>query len=376
MAIFISPNQTYNQNSWFGPTFGCSLDDEDLVSILGSTNYLPPFSRRSFCRRSPSSFVFPFSNNSSKVNVKRCGKQQCTTLDKEKCDKTVKKEAESFHHTFDVKDFHPSELKVRVINGSVEIFGKSTKEGEGFYNGRQFWRQINLPDNISPNDIQSSLNDDGILTITTKTVEEKDGITDKKERCSNEKSVEGSEDGCYSNEMPTSRCCSKEKCNEENCSKVETKDESDEKVIDKIVSKEEEKVDKKPSFYKTIDLKHFNIDDLSVKVKGNSIEVTGSAIIEEDGIKCSKKIWRRFAKPVDLKEEDIVSLLDDNEMLIITTKDTETRKGENNDKVDSLKRNEKLIEKEEKSLGNKGKNEELEENESESKKNEDFEIVE
>ncbi|XP_072013038.1 alpha-crystallin B chain-like [Amphiura filiformis] len=78
----------------------------------------------------------------------------------------IKSDEKCFAVSLDVQQFAPDELDVRVIDGEVLVHAKhEQKEDEHGYVSREFTRKYNLPEDVDPEDVKSSLSADGTLTI-------------------------------------------------------------------------------------------------------------------------------------------------------------------------------------------------------------------
>ena len=66
-----------------------------------------------------------------------------------------------------MQQFSPSEITVKTVGDSVLIEGKhEEKPDEHGFISRQFQRRYLLPDGVRPEDVQSSLSSDGVLTVS------------------------------------------------------------------------------------------------------------------------------------------------------------------------------------------------------------------
>ncbi|CAG0897988.1 unnamed protein product, partial [Darwinula stevensoni] len=67
----------------------------------------------------------------------------------------------------DVQQFAPEEISVKTVENFVVIEAKhEEKRDEHGFISRHFQRRYLLPENVRPEDIQSSLSYDGVLTVT------------------------------------------------------------------------------------------------------------------------------------------------------------------------------------------------------------------
>ncbi len=70
-----------------------------------------------------------------------------------------------YRKRFDLSGFSPEELSVKIENGKLYISANREEDFGGSKSTRQFNRTVDLPDPVDEENISSSLNDDGILTI-------------------------------------------------------------------------------------------------------------------------------------------------------------------------------------------------------------------
>jgi hypothetical protein len=66
----------------------------------------------------------------------------------------------------DVPDFKPEELEVKISNNMVTIQGKQEMRAENNFSSRQFCKKFSIPQGVKPENISSSLNTKGVLTIS------------------------------------------------------------------------------------------------------------------------------------------------------------------------------------------------------------------
>ncbi|BET01354.1 Heat shock protein [Nesidiocoris tenuis] len=67
----------------------------------------------------------------------------------------------------DVQNFQPEDLRVALFNGYIQVTAThpERKDEHGWVQ-RSFSRKLQIPDNLSPDSIESHLSSDGVLTIT------------------------------------------------------------------------------------------------------------------------------------------------------------------------------------------------------------------
>ena len=73
---------------------------------------------------------------------------------------------EGFKVTLNVSQFTPEDLKVNVVNGFVQVNGKhDERQDEHGYISREFTRRYQLPDDIDPQTMKSTLEPEGLLSV-------------------------------------------------------------------------------------------------------------------------------------------------------------------------------------------------------------------
>lgn len=86
---------------------------------------------------------------------------------------------DGFKVTFDVEQFKPNEVKVKVQDNMVIVEGKhEEKEDEHGFISRHFVRRYSLPKEIDVSQLSSTLSSDGVLTIKAPTL----ALEEKSER--------------------------------------------------------------------------------------------------------------------------------------------------------------------------------------------------
>ncbi|CAL1297285.1 unnamed protein product [Larinioides sclopetarius] len=78
-----------------------------------------------------------------------------------------KKDANQFKVMLNVKHFRPEEIEVKTVDNCIVIHGKHEEHADehGFVS-REFTRRYQLPDDVEPQMVKSSLSQDGVLTIS------------------------------------------------------------------------------------------------------------------------------------------------------------------------------------------------------------------
>lgn len=89
---------------------------------------------------------------------------------------TIKTDKDKFQINLDVQHFAPEEISVKTADGWIIVEGNhEEKKDEHGYISRQFKRRYALPEECSPQTVESKLSSDGVLTITApRSVESKD----------------------------------------------------------------------------------------------------------------------------------------------------------------------------------------------------------
>ncbi|GFR02292.1 protein lethal(2)essential for life [Trichonephila clavata] len=75
-------------------------------------------------------------------------------------------DSNKFQVMLNVKHFRPDEIDVKTVDNCVVIRGKHEEQADehGFVS-REFTRRYQLPDDVEPQTVTSSLSQDGVLTI-------------------------------------------------------------------------------------------------------------------------------------------------------------------------------------------------------------------
>lgn len=327
MAIFVSPIQNFDYEP-LGSPFSPLFNNEDYYPLVASPHCMQDFFRKNIFGHSTNRFRCP--NNQvviCKLNDNKCKKNVCgDSRNADKCCKQMETtQSKPFEHVIDAKGFEPSELKVKIVNRKVIVMGFSSKEGKGFYNIKQLWKEINLPRDISSNEITSSMDDDGKLMICLKPREKtkEQPTIDKKESLDKTlKSEEKFEENTHTTLEKTKPSYS---VSEQQMERRATGSEVVMSENTEIDERDDEKKDeKKPVvFQHTIDVSGFNPDNFNVTVKNGFVLVNGSGIVNDNGVKCLRQTWRKFKKPDGIKDEDIKVILNDEGKLILTANNNE-----------------------------------------------------
>ncbi|XP_055925220.1 alpha-crystallin B chain-like [Argiope bruennichi] len=77
-----------------------------------------------------------------------------------------KRDPNKFQVMLNVKHFRPDEIEVKTVDNCVVIHGKHEEQADehGFVS-REFTRRYELPEDVEPHTVTSSLSQDGVLTI-------------------------------------------------------------------------------------------------------------------------------------------------------------------------------------------------------------------
>ncbi|KAJ2942731.1 hypothetical protein O0L34_g14919 [Tuta absoluta] len=80
---------------------------------------------------------------------------------------SIKSDKDKFQVNVDVQHFAPEEISVKTADGQIIVEGKheEKRDQHGFIS-RQFVRKYALPEGCTPENVQSRLSSDGVLTIT------------------------------------------------------------------------------------------------------------------------------------------------------------------------------------------------------------------
>ncbi|CAB3255114.1 unnamed protein product [Arctia plantaginis] len=89
---------------------------------------------------------------------------------------TIKYDKDKFQINLDVQHFDPEEISVKTSDGYVIIEGKhEERKDEHGYVSRHFKRRYALPEGCNPENVESKLSSDGVLTVSAlKSIENKD----------------------------------------------------------------------------------------------------------------------------------------------------------------------------------------------------------
>ncbi|XP_049873815.1 protein lethal(2)essential for life-like [Pectinophora gossypiella] len=124
------------RNRVFNQDFGLALTPEDVLSpvVRGSGDFYKPF-------RQLAQMTQDLGSN-------------------------IKSDKDKFQVNVDVQHFAPEEISVKTADGQLIIEGKhEEKQDEHGYISRQFVRRYALPEGCVPENVQSKLSSDGVLTV-------------------------------------------------------------------------------------------------------------------------------------------------------------------------------------------------------------------
>merc|ERR1712002_186709 len=98
-----------------------------------------------------------------------CEKRKCSSKDSENT--TEEEKSDAFTKKMKLKDFKPSDIQIRVTADKkvvVEAKQEVKEENEGFhsYQLREFKQFLDVPENVNIEELTSSFNESGDLTIT------------------------------------------------------------------------------------------------------------------------------------------------------------------------------------------------------------------
>lgn len=79
---------------------------------------------------------------------------------------SIKSDREKFQVNLDVQHFTPDEITVKTVDGYIVVEGKheEKKDQHGFIS-RQFTRRYSLPEECTPEAVESRLSSDGVLSV-------------------------------------------------------------------------------------------------------------------------------------------------------------------------------------------------------------------
>jgi len=141
MAILPYLLEKLAQPTMYDQHFGLGLFDDDLLlrPELSEINRCPVLS----------SYLRPWHLNPSKSGLSH-----------------IQNDENNFKVNLDVQQFKPNEVSVKVADGYIVVDGKHEERSDehGFIS-RQFTRRYQVPDNVDPNMITSTLSSDGVLSI-------------------------------------------------------------------------------------------------------------------------------------------------------------------------------------------------------------------
>lgn len=143
MAFALVPS-LLGRDWWDTWDYPSRIMDQCFASPLAEEDLLPPSHFRGFLLRPR-----------SQANIAASGKSEVNNDDKE------------FKVALNVSQFKPEELQVKVVDNYIVIHGKHEEKGDehGFV-AREFTRKYMLPKGCEMETVASSLNPNGVLTIT------------------------------------------------------------------------------------------------------------------------------------------------------------------------------------------------------------------
>ncbi|XP_026760351.1 protein lethal(2)essential for life-like [Galleria mellonella] len=79
---------------------------------------------------------------------------------------SIKSDKDKFQVNLDVQHFAPDEISVKTADGYIVVEGKhEEKKDQHGYVSRQFTRRYALPEGCIPENVESRLSSDGVLTV-------------------------------------------------------------------------------------------------------------------------------------------------------------------------------------------------------------------
>merc|ERR1711944_266195 len=157
-----------------------------------------------------------------------CEKRKC--LSKESENTTEEEKLDVFSTKMKLKDFKPSDIQIRVTADKkvvVEAKQEVKEENEGFrsYQLREFKQSLDVPENVNIEELTSSFNEQGELTISAPLLalpEPKKDETESKVPVTFEKDDKENDANC---ECPPTKCNdAKDTCGSKQVEKEENKD--------------------------------------------------------------------------------------------------------------------------------------------------------
>ncbi|OTF73758.1 Heat shock protein 20-like protein [Euroglyphus maynei] len=68
-----------------------------------------------------------------------------------------------FLMNFDVRNFDPNSVQVKLDGNNLQVQAKQEKKGDGHYEYREFVRHVTVPQNIEAGQLKCKMDKDGIL---------------------------------------------------------------------------------------------------------------------------------------------------------------------------------------------------------------------
>ena len=89
----------------------------------------------------------------------------------------------NFIYNFDLRDFNAENIKVKTVGQKVVVEAEAQQQEEKdslkSFSHRQYHRSLILPTNVNPEDLTTSLTDQGVLSIKAPLLEEKSDIIER-----------------------------------------------------------------------------------------------------------------------------------------------------------------------------------------------------
>lgn len=70
---------------------------------------------------------------------------------------------DKYQMCFDVRNFDPNTVKVKLDGDRLHVSAKQEKKGDGHYEYREFIREVNVPDNVHAEKLTCKMDKDGLL---------------------------------------------------------------------------------------------------------------------------------------------------------------------------------------------------------------------
>lgn len=81
-----------------------------------------------------------------------------------------------FRVNFDVQNFDPNSVQVKLDGNNLQVQAKHEKKGDGHYEYREFVRHVTVPNNVEADQLKCKMDKDGVLRFEAplKQIEQKE----------------------------------------------------------------------------------------------------------------------------------------------------------------------------------------------------------